>query len=107
MVIDATDILMDPEGMLKSYCEAVGVNYKVGMSRWSKKYSHVLLGCNIPLCLGWHDTVFSSNGINKATEPIRIPALEDLPEAVRDIVKDLLPYYEDMKKASLQLRVSV
>ncbi len=102
VVIDATDVLMDPEGMLKSYCEAVGVNYKVGMSRWSKKYSHELLDCNIPICSGWHDTVFSSNGINKAIEPIRIPAIEDLPEAVREIVEDVLPYYDDMKKASLQ-----
>ncbi len=102
VAIDATDILMDPEGMLKLYCEAIGVNYKVGMSKWSKKYSYELLDCNIPICSGFHDVVFSANGINKAIEPIRIPAIEDLPEAVRETVKDLLPYYEDMKKASLQ-----
>ncbi len=93
---------MDPEGMLKLYCEAIGVDYKVGMSKWSKKYSYELLDCNIPICSGFHDVVFSANGINKAIEPIRIPAIEDLPEAVRETVKDLLPYYEDMKKASLQ-----
>ena len=102
VIIDATDILMDPEGMLKSYCEAVGVNYKVGMTKWSQKYSHELLGCNIPVCLGWHDAVFSASYIIKSTQQIQIPAIEELPEAIREDVKDLIPLYEDMKKASLK-----
>ena len=102
VVIDATDILMDPEGMLKLYCEAVGVNYKVGMTKWSKKYSYELLGCNIPICLEFHDAVFSASGIIKSTQQIQIPAIEELPEAIREAVKDLIPLYEDMKKASLK-----
>ena len=99
VVIDATDILMDPEGMLKLYCEAVGVNYKVGMTKWSQKYTYELLGCDF---LGWHDAVFSASGIIKSTQQIQIPAIEELPEAIREAVKDLIPLYEDMKKASLK-----
>ena len=102
VVIDATDILMDPEGMLKLYCEAVGVNYKVGMTKWSQKYSYELLGCCIPSCFGWHDAVFSASGIIKSTQPIHIPPIEELPEPVRETVKNVLPYYEDMKKACLK-----
>lgn len=102
VVIDASDLLQDPEGMLKSYCHATELEYTPGMTSWSETYTYSLLNCNLPICSGWHDTLFSSNGIIRSTQKKPIPNIEDLPDVVADTVKEALPVYEALQKVCLK-----
>ena len=102
VVVDASDLLMNPEGMLKAYCEAVGLTYKPGMSKWSEPVSHEVLGGEPIICRGWHDTVFSSNGIVQSSTRKPIPSLDSLPQDIVEVIKEAIPIYETLKKVSLK-----
>ena len=100
VVVDASDLLMNPEGMLKAYCEAVGLTYKPGMSKWSQQFSHESFGCIT--CRGWHDTVFSSNGIIQSSTRKPIPSLDSLPQDMVKVIEEAMPVYEVLQKVSLK-----
>ena len=102
VVVDASDLLMNPEGMLKAYCEAVGLTYKPGMSKWSQQFSHESFGCTMPVCRGWHDTVFSTNGIIQSSTRKPIPSLDSLPQDIVEAIKEAIPIYETLRKSSLK-----
>ena len=103
VVVDASDLLMNPEGMLKAYCEAFGLTYKPGMSKWSQQISHEVLGGeSATIGRGWHDTVYSTNGIVQSSSRKPIPSLDSLPQDIVKVIEEAIPIYETLQKVSLK-----
>eukprot|EP01084_Bolivina_argentea_P053230 97726_1 len=65
VIIDADDLLNDPENILSKYCSKVGLKYTRNITSWKPGYDgnkHCKL---FTLWHGWHDDILSSNGFMK------------------------------------------
>ena len=93
VVIDARDVLEDPEGTLKALCDAAGVSFTPRMLSWPAgpresdgvwaKY--------------WYDSVIASNGF-KPYRPKRLCLSPDL-EAIVELCK---PHYQRLREHRLR-----
>jgi hypothetical protein len=84
-VIDARDVLVDPEGMLRSLCAALGVPFLSAMLSWEagpRPTDGVWAG-------HWYGNVISSTRF----QPYRPPA-EPLPARLGALLDSCLPFYE-------------
>ncbi|KAK3739258.1 hypothetical protein QZH41_000259, partial [Actinostola sp. cb2023] len=61
VVIDADDLLDDPDGMMKKYCEAVGISYEPHMTTWQAGMMDGWTGWLKP----WVTAVSQSTGFEK------------------------------------------
>ena len=93
-MVDADDLLDDTEGIMRSYCSAMGLKCKDGMTKWSPgPVADFECFSN-----GWHDNVFNSSGIyrketrNYATEGRALPA------EWREAIANLMLRYQEMRK---------
>ena len=84
-VIDAKDVLTDPEAMLKRLCHAVGVDFDRAMLSWPSG-PRDSDGVWAPY---WYDSVYRSTGF----APYR-SRTEPLPTALASIVDECMPYYQ-------------
>jgi len=87
VVIDADDLLCDPEGIMKKYCAATRLPHKEGMSEWEPK-----MFPDWEKCSGngaWHHDVAKSGFVRQAPPPV-----DGLPEVFRVVVDESLPLYE-------------
>ena len=109
VVIDADDLIEDPEGILQVYCEAIGVPFKPGMSSWGSKndglkdwtYSKKLMFVN--RCLGQYDRAFSTDGLLEPTARQEID-VSCLPHKIKEKVEICMPFYEQMYQYRLRPR---
>ena len=101
VVVDISDVLMDPEGMMQVYCEAVGLKYKPRMTSWSSYFTPADLSCTA-VCESWHHQVFNTKGLEKSTEVKPLPLDEDLPDVVKKAIKEQLPFYEALYAVRLK-----
>ena len=94
-VVDADDLLDDPEGMTRSYCESVGIDYQEGMTRWNPG----------PVDAGWetwagcHEDALKSSGIAKRNH--KKPKTDEksqasMPSEVMAAIEEAIPYYNAM-----------
>jgi hypothetical protein len=105
-IIDADDLLADPEGMMTAYCEATGLPFDRSMLSWEP-------GCPPQLespWTGWTDDVTRSRGLLcSASSPARAPcaALDvgALPSEVRDAINEARPIYAAMYKRALRVKL--
>ena len=102
VVVDIGDVLMDPEGMMQLYCEAVGLKYQPGMTCWSSTPNKRDLNCNDGICDGWHEQVFKSTGLQKSTVKKPLPVEEELPDIVKKAIKEQMPFYEALYAVRLK-----
>ncbi|XP_074633925.1 uncharacterized protein LOC141892513 [Acropora palmata] len=94
IVIDADDLLDYPNQILKSYCEAVGLEYDENMTSWEPG--------PVPeweVWAGWHEDALKSSGfrarVNKNRNRSRAAFdIDDLPTKVATAVEECLPYYK-------------
>ena len=96
VVVDADDLLDNPEGMMQSYCEALGLEYQENMTKWSPGYA--------PLWekygnLGWHEVLLESSGIitRKNTSETQDGVafdMEDMPVEVVDTIEMSMPHFK-------------
>lgn len=94
MVIDGTDIRMNPEGMLSVLCEAIGVPFDPAMLSW-KAGPRAQDGV---WAKHWYNAVHKSTGFAGAEGemPILEPHLQKL-------VDEAMPFYAQMQKHRLTL----
>ena len=99
VIIDADDLLSNPRGMLKAYCEAVGIPYNGDLLHWESgdDITHtwmtprrLLRAHNI---IGCYKDAFNSTQFNR---PGRMPSRNDLTEDELHCVDKIMPYYEEM-----------
>lgn len=94
IVVDADDLLDYPNEILKSYCEAVGLEHEETMTSWEPG--------PVPewdVWAGWHEDALKSSGFKARVKKNRNRAcvafdVEDLPPEVAGVVEECMPYYE-------------
>jgi hypothetical protein len=84
-VIDANDVLADPEGVLSKLCEALGIPWQRAMLAWKPGRRST----DGPWAPHWYAAVEKSSGFGRPeTEAV------ELPEAARRLADRCRPYYE-------------
>ena len=88
-VIDANDVLADPEGVLTNLCGALGIPWDAAMLSWAPGRR----ATDGPWAPHWYGAVESSTGFGAPeTDPVKLP-----PEAER-IADRCRPYYKQLAK---------
>ncbi|XP_070576163.1 uncharacterized protein [Ptychodera flava] len=96
LIIDADDLIADPAGIMKKYCEAVGFEFRESMLHWEPGPVDGWLWEDI-----WYRRVSTSKGFLKPSELESSrpdDKLSDLPEVIQEAVRDSQPCYEEMYK---------
>lgn len=84
-----------PEETLKDLCGKLGIDFKQEMLSWKageKDYDGVWAKY-------WYGNVHQSTGF--APDHAEVPAIEDLPENLREVVVNCLPYYQRLSEAAV------
>ena len=104
VVVDAIDLQMHPEKTMKSYCEAVGIQFDPNMMTWET--GRFVPRYKIWTLKGrWHSTVTQSTGFIKINPGEQKPVpINDLPTQFQKCVEDSRFYYEELRKACLKPR---
>jgi hypothetical protein len=84
-VVDANDVLADPEGVLSKLCDALGISWDASMLSWAPGRRET----DGPWAPHWYGAVERSTGFG----PPETGAV-DLPEEARRLVDRCRPYYE-------------
>ena len=100
VIIDADDLLEDPEGVMAAYCDALGLPFDESMLAWEPGPVPELTS---PWS-GWTDDVQASSGIRKRAKRSLPPVVSSLPKEVQDTIAEAMPIYEAMY--ARRLRVS-
>jgi len=101
VVVDAGDLLEDPEGIMRAYCEGIGVTFDIEMLHWEPRHLPIV---HAPENRGWHTNVINSTGFhrygcsNSDINENEKTNEERLPEIVIQTIEDSMPYYEEMYK---------
>ena len=99
VVIDAIDLQTYPDETMKSYCEAVGIQFDPNMTTWEPG------SFRIPYApwSAWCNTVFQSSGFIKIKpeQQVLVP-LNDLPSEVVKCIDESRIHYEEMQKACIK-----
>jgi hypothetical protein len=93
LVLDAAELLRDPEGVLRRLCEGLELPWEPAMLHWPagpKPYD----GCWAP---DWYHNVHRSTGF----EPYR-PKAEPFPPALEPLLRDCLPLYERLYDVAIK-----
>ena len=92
IIIDADDLLANPEKMMKVYCDRVGLTFKEGMTRW-EPYSGLTPNFKDQMVFDyeWVDSALKSSGFQDLTPLPSLP--DDIPHTVRKCVDEcFVPY---------------
>ena len=84
-VVDASDVLADPEGVLKPLCAALGIAWDPAMLAWPPGRRET----DGPWAPHWYQAVEASTGFGPPE-----PAPADLPDEARRLAARCMPYYE-------------
>lgn len=87
-VVNADDVLNDPEGVLRKLCAACGISFDPAMLSW-KAGPKPFDGNWAP---HWYNAVWKSTGLSKPE-----PKSVELPGALQKIAEAARPHYEKMK----------
>ena len=99
VVVNAIDLQTHPNETMKSYCEAVGIQFDPNMTTWEPNSFH------IPYApwSAWCDTVFQSSGFIKIKPEQQVPVpLNELPSKVVRCMEESRMHYEEMQKTSIK-----
>ncbi|WP_375687866.1 HAD family hydrolase [Pseudooceanicola sp. LIPI14-2-Ac024] len=94
VVIDATDIRANPEGLLRALCEAIGLDWDPAVLSWPAG-ARAIDGVWAP---HWYDAVHRSTGFAGAEGGL--PHLDGRAEALADAA---MPYYEHLHARRLKI----
>lgn len=94
VVVDAMSFTEDPNGVMASYCEKVGVGFEEGSLSWKAKKVREWESWD-----GWHEAAEESTGIEPATR--KNP---DLSGELFDIYEKCLPAYYKLAASAIPAR---
>ncbi|XP_072032103.1 uncharacterized protein [Amphiura filiformis] len=98
IVLDADDLLEDPEGMMRKYCQHTGIPFDEKMMSWEpKKMTQMTWHCAKVMRLanwlmGWYNGALNSTQFQKPSTPREID-FDTLSEDVRTAIDVTTPYY--------------
>ena len=94
VVIDADDLLSDPEKIMRKYCIATGLPFKESMLTWTpRSFPEWEFDTTFRI---WHGTVIESSGFIPRTVSSSRPSVDGLPAKIQAAVKEAIPHYEAM-----------
>ena len=67
-VLDADDLLDDPEGVIKAYCREVGIDYRDSMLIWDTEAAHQKAKDAFEKWKGFHDDAINSTSLKPRSE---------------------------------------
>jgi len=99
VIVDADDLLEDPEGIMRAYCEGIGAKFDKKMLEWEPG--------PVPdwdVWAGWHENALKSSGFrrqdpnkSKINEKKKVEE-ERLPNIVMQTIERSMPFYEELYK---------
>ena len=98
VIIDADDLLANPEEMMELYCKNVGLTYKHGMTKWESGRGW---GPDFQKEIFYTDPAYKEAAIKSTgfKEPTPLPTLsQDLPIEVRRCIQDSFTFYNELYK---------
>ena len=88
---------------MKAYCDAVGLKYMEGMTRWDPDGMNIQeLTDQFNFSSEWYSSALKSNGIHQ-TQPVMPVLPEGLPEEVHKTIEDSLVPYNKLYSLRLQI----
>ena len=111
VVVDADDLLDNPEGMMQSYCEALGLEYQENMTKWNPGPVPQWVNGHCR-CLGWHQGVLKSSGIIPRKKKSRSRDgsafdMEDTPAEVVDAIEMSMPHFEALYPFRIHAKITL
>lgn len=100
IVIDAIDLQTHPDETMKTYCEAVGIQFNPNMTKWEKRSidTQYKIWSSV-----WNSTIDQSTGFIKTKlEDLKPVPLNELPQAIIKYIDESKFYYHEMKKFCLK-----
>ncbi|XP_002740452.1 uncharacterized protein LOC100368540 [Saccoglossus kowalevskii] len=101
VVVDADELLSNPAGMMKAYCEATNLQYKDTMLNWEPENQDQWLWEK-----DWYGTVKGSSGfiVNPGgSAAVSKLDVSSLPDFVQDAISAAQPYYDKLFNCRLKL----
>ena len=92
LVLDSTEVLLNPDGILRTLCSRLGLPFEEAMLRWPAG-PHPEDGVWAPY---WYDSVHRSSGF----EPYREPG--SFPSHLNSLLEECRPYYEQLKAVAVR-----
>jgi len=90
VVVDASDLLDQPDETMKSYCDAVGITYESHMTTW--KPGPLKMLDHWPA--GWFDTLSASSGFIKRSKKSSHRKSQPIyPDEVKKAIEEATPHY--------------
>nr|XP_054760503.1 uncharacterized protein LOC129266711 [Lytechinus pictus] len=95
-IIDASELLENPDVMMPKYCKAVGLPYTTQMLKWEPSLD-VIQSWKWPFEIS-QDTSYLTNVISSTgfSKPQDLPSLDTVTSDVVQLAKEALPFYEKM-----------
>lgn len=78
-VLDADDMLDDPEGCLKQYCDSINLDFNQAMLNWDSEESHAFAKEQFEKWNGFHDDAINSTDLKPrkhVSEPTGVSLVE-------------------------------
>jgi hypothetical protein len=94
-VVDASDVLRDPEGVLRPLCAAIGIGWDPAMLAWPPGRRET----DGPWAPHWYQAVEASTGFGPPDPP---PT--DLPDEALRLAERCRPYYERLAAHRIRAR---
>lgn len=92
VVIDSTDIRIDPEKMLRRLCKSIGLPFMPEMLSWPRG-GHPEDGAWAP---HWYGSVWKSTGFDAAEGP-----LPTVPGHLKEVLSQAMPHFNKLKAVAL------
>ncbi len=109
VVVDADDLLENPEGMLRAYCKELGIEYKEGMTQWESgsmrtKEFIQQKGGNVE-SIKWQENALQSSGLSKSVARSDVKEeVAGFPDEVKQCIEEFRVIYDELYKFRLVLR---
>ena len=103
VVVDADDLLEDPEGIMRAYCEGTSVKFNRRMLEWEAQHVPEWKTCG-----GWHVNAISSSGFhrkdprNRKIKEDKEAEEERLPDIIMQTIEESMPYYNELYKKRIK-----
>lgn len=92
VVLDAADLVRDPEGTVRAYCAATGIPFLREALRWEPSQRPEWQPSR-----RWHEAVATSTGFSAAQRPRTLAADPGSDPVLAGYLNRNLPYYEDLR----------
>ncbi|MDT0343941.1 sulfotransferase-like domain-containing protein [Streptomyces litchfieldiae] len=99
VVIDAEDLMADPEGIIRAYCARMDITFRAGALAWRPETRKEWLPTR-----EWHRDVSASSGFEVLTKKA-YPDITASP-VLHGYMRRSLPYYEELRSLRVQVNRS-